>query len=338
MAEKRVTVYLLEPADRPYYQAQWVMPGTTRRRSKSLGTADPLAAEQARADLEYELNNGLTESRNKMTWDAFGKKYLEERYADYPEQSRVKVVAILAAFGEVNKPRLVADVSEEMVAAYAQSLRKKKRKAVTIQTHLAHLRSALRWAVRQKLLTAIPHVESVRVPKGRNIRSLNTEEFEHLLETLTLPWQRFARTAWLTGMRRNELFYLEWSKNKSKPWVNWKAARIELPAESTKAREDQWIPMHPNLVELLNAFREAKGRVFALSESPEEVSRKFSRMAKKAGLSATLHDLRRSFGTRYASVVPAQVLQKLMRHADIKTTLEYYVNLDDGLDAAILKA
>jgi hypothetical protein len=48
--------------------------------------------------------------------------------------------------------------------------------------------------------------------------------------------------------------------------------------------------------------------------------------------------LRRSFGSRYAAVVPAPVLQRLMRRADIKTTLAFYTNVDDKLAEAILKA
>jgi hypothetical protein len=37
-------------------------------------------------------------------------------------------------------------------------------------------------------------------------------------------------------------------------------------------------------------------------------------------------------------VVPAPVPQRLMRHADIKTTLAFYTNVDDVLDEAIRKA
>ena len=46
--------------------------------------------------------------------------------------------------------------------------------------------------------------------------------------------------------------------------------------------------------------------------------------------------LRRGFGCRYAGKVPAQVLQKLMRHANIKTTMDYYANVDEAAEAAIL--
>jgi integrase len=50
----------------------------------------------------------------------------------------------------------------------------------------------------------------------------------------------------------------------------------------------------------------------------------------------TLRTLRRGFGCRYAGQVPAQTLQRLMRHASINTTLAYYANLDAAAEEAIL--
>jgi len=46
------------------------------------------------------------------------------------------------------------------------------------------------------------------------------------------------------------------------------------------------------------------------------------------GKYASAHDLRRSFGTRWASRVKPATLQLLMRHASIETTLKYYVAQD----------
>jgi integrase len=43
---------------------------------------------------------------------------------------------------------------------------------------------------------------------------------------------------------------------------------------------------------------------------------------------ASAHDLRRSFGTRWAKKVMPAVLQKLMRHEMIATTMEFYVDID----------
>jgi len=46
------------------------------------------------------------------------------------------------------------------------------------------------------------------------------------------------------------------------------------------------------------------------------------------GKFASAHDLRRSFGTRWAAKVKPITLQLLMRHKHIETTLGYYVDQD----------
>jgi len=52
------------------------------------------------------------------------------------------------------------------------------------------------------------------------------------------------------------------------------------------------------------------------------------RVLKEVPKYASAHDLRRAFANRWAPRVKPVVLQKLMRHADIQTTLKHYVDLD----------
>jgi integrase len=138
-------------------------------------------------------------------------------------------------------------------------------------------------------------------------------------------------------MRRNEMLDLTWD-NPEMPFLDFGAGRIRIPAAYNKSDEDQWLPLHPQLAEILKALPDRKGFLFTFRNAPRETSRKFTKLARSLGLEISLHDLRRSFGSRYASVVPAPVLQRLMRHADIKTTLTYYSDVDDVLEEAILKA
>jgi integrase len=65
------------------------------------------------------------------------------------------------------------------------------------------------------------------------------------------------------------------------------------------------------------------------------VSQRVIRLAKRAGVKLTMHSLRKGFGCYYAGKVPAQVLQKLMRYGDIKTTMTYFANVDDAVEAAV---
>ncbi len=47
---------------------------------------------------------------------------------------------------------------------------------------------------------------------------------------------------------------------------------------------------------------------------------------KAENRNATAHDLRRSFGTRWARKLTPAILRDLMRHSSIETTMTYYVD------------
>ena len=50
---------------------------------------------------------------------------------------------------------------------------------------------------------------------------------------------------------------------------------------------------------------------------------------------ASAHDLRRAFGTRWATRVMPPILKELMRHENIATTLKYYVDLEAEKTAGV---
>ena len=50
---------------------------------------------------------------------------------------------------------------------------------------------------------------------------------------------------------------------------------------------------------------------------------------------ASAHDLRRSFGERWAPRVMPMILKELMRHEDIETTMKYYVGSNAQMTAGV---
>jgi integrase len=339
MTDKRITVWVQRFKDRPTLMLQWLDPDTGKRKSKSAETDDEEKAEQKRADLEYELNHGLHAEPSKMPWEKFRELYEEEKLAGARAATKKKAGYVFDSFEKLASPRALGQVNERTVSRYATRLREEGMKPATIQGHLAYLRAALRWAADQKLIPVAPKVVMPKVPKKQHIRKIVLEEFERLLTVAPDEcWTAFLQTAWYTGMRRNERLDLTWDGAGGTPWADLKQGRIWIPAAYNKSDADQWLPIHPDLAKILQDRQQAHGKLFPLSKSPREVSRKFTKLVKKARLKITLHDLRRSFGSRYASAVPAPVLQRLMRHADIKTTLAFYTDVDDTLDEAIRKA
>lgn len=334
----RITVYKLTPcAGQPNYKLEWLEPGTSRRRSKSARTADEKQAEVRRTELEYELNHGLHADRCRLTWQDFSARYLEEKIGDRRLGTRKKWATVSDSFLRLAAPRTLADVTASMLSKYAAQLRSAGLAKATVAGHLAYLRAALRWAARLELLKAAPAVEMPKLPRKSTIRKTDAAGFLRILNAAPLGnWRLFISTAWHTGMRRGELLALEWDGSNGTPWVDLARERIWLPAEWCKSDADSWLPIHPDLLASLQAVALPAGRLFALSESAREVSRTFTKIAKAAGLGVTLHDLRRSFGSRYAAAgVSAPVLQRMMRHSDVRTTLAFYVDIDDELEKAI---
>jgi integrase len=127
--------------------------------------------------------------------------------------------------------------------------------------------------------------------------------------------------------------------------LSGKHPQLRIWAEAEKGRQDRKLPLTPDFAEWLLHTPEAqrRNRVFPILTRhsprlmlPNEEGRVISAIGKKAGVIvnkdagkyASAHDLRRSFGTRWAKRVMPAVLQKLMRHATIETTLRYYADLD----------
>jgi hypothetical protein len=93
MTERRITVWVQRFNDRSTLMLQWLDPETGRRKSKSAGTAKEGEAEQARSDLEYELNHGRYQEASRMTWEHFREKFETEYAAALRRRKSVRTAA-----------------------------------------------------------------------------------------------------------------------------------------------------------------------------------------------------------------------------------------------------
>ncbi len=77
-----------------------------------------------------------------------------------------------------------------------------------------------------------------------------------------------------------------------------------------------------------------KGRPLSRSS----VTHRVLLMAKQAGVKLGMQKLRKGFGCRVAQQLGkgnAPILHTLMRHSSMQVTMEYYANVDGGLQEAI---
>jgi integrase len=349
MSEKRIVVWVQHFGDRPYLMLQW-HDENGKRKSKSAETNNPLEAERKRADLEYELNHGKRPDP-RISWKHFRQLFEEQHVAACRQNTRENYQATFDIFERLCHPSSLRGVTALTLSKFAAALRKEPGRArgsegqapATIRQRLQLLHKALAWAVEKELLTKLPEFPEVKVPK-RKPQPIPVESFERLLAKAPDHQMRtYLLTGWLSGLRLAEAAALEWEPTEDAPYLDLARDRIVLPAACVKADEDQWVPLDPELRKALLALPRYGKKVFrfvcARTGRPiglSAIGERVIRLARRAGVRLSMHSLRKGFGCRYAGKVPAQVLQKLMRHSNIQLTMTYYANVDDAAMQAVL--
>jgi len=175
---------------------------------------------------------------------------------------------------------------------------------------------------------------------------------------IVASWDFYLRGLWSSGLRLAESLDLFWDRDDRLCIdLTGKRPTLRIPAALEKGNTDRMLPISPEFAEFLEAVPRNRrtGRVFApLSRRgngqyicTENVCATISAIGKAAGVKvntdkagkvkyASAHDLRRSFGERWASKVMPQVLMELMRHAEIATTMRFYVGRNAQATAEIL--
>ena len=183
--------------------------------------------------------------------------------------------------------------------------------------------------------------------RQKSFQSLTIEEGQQFLSHLTRePFHTIAIVCLCFGLRISECLALQWND------VDWIKARLRInksivrqrPGDTKTAYSKKPLPMAPELIEVLQTWRqvtEFKAESDWIFASPSLLGRKpwsddavrdkFRKAAKAAGLELNpdqifgTHSMRNSYRSWLDAVgTHLSVQQKLMRHADIATTMNIY--------------
>lgn len=176
-------------------------------------------------------------------------------------------------------------------------------------------------------------------------------------------WKALLRGLWLSGLRIGEALELHWTdETKLRVDLSCRYPMLRIPAELEKGNKDRLLPLAPEFADVLLAVPKALRTGYVFNPKPlradkqgqrlgqQQVERTITLAGKSAGIKvaerakgdvlkvkyASAHDLRRSFGDRWAARVMPQVLMELMRHESIETTLRYYVGRNAQQTASVL--
>jgi integrase len=347
-----VRVWVQEFKGRKYLQLQWHDPHTGERKTRSTETNDEREADIQRADLEYALNHGIYSGGGNLAWAKFRELFEAEHAARLRPTSQEKLTSVFDVFEETCRPGKLASVTERTLSVFVKKLGERRQAngkvglaPVTVKNYLIALKTALGWAVKQRLLVAVPAFPEVKVPKKKP-QPVPAEAFERLLAAaIDDTWRAYLLCGWWAGLRLSEARQLRWERSDEWPWLDLDNNRIVLPAEFAKSAEDQSVPLHPTLRAALAALPRPEDRVFPFRSfytgeplSRHGITSKVREMARRAGVRLSMHRLRKGFGCRVAKKLGkgnAPVLHSLMRHSSMQITMDYYANVDDALQDAI---
>ncbi|MFO0899300.1 MAG: site-specific integrase [Pirellulales bacterium] len=343
--------------DRKAYQMQYVDPLTGKKKTRTTGTNNKREAERKAVEWETELLAGTYREPSKVTWGEFRSQYEKLQLPSLADRTTDKVLSVFNSIEKVlrvTEATKLRDIDAKLLTTYAAELRLKERSEQTIACHLAHFQSSLRWAEQNGLIAQAPKFPKLKRVKGGKVmkgRPITTEEFERMLakvaavqgDELAACWQFYLRGLWWSGLRLEESLELYWDRQ-DRLCVDLSGGRpmLWIPAECEKGNQDRMLPMAPEFAEFLLATPEQdrRGRVFrplnkwGTVACITNVSKTISAIGKAAGVKvntsgklkfASAHDLRRSFGERWSVRVMPAVLQQLMRHESIDTTMRFYV-------------
>ncbi len=346
-AAPRLTVF--RPADRPHYVAQWLDPATGRKRTKTLKTSDRRAAERAAGKLAAELAAGLQPT--SATWSDMVSAYKAAKWPALAAASRAKIQTTLDKFTAQCRPTKPAGLNTTTLAGFVAALRAANRSESTIAGHLRNLSTLAKWAAAHQYFPTVPPMPptpaNVHRARGRPITQEELDRLEAAADTLGESgptWRHLIRGLYLTGLRLCEALALDWTAPPIRlAWTN--PPTLEIDAGTDKSRRASILPLTPDAAQFFaqtppdrrrgKVFRplDANGRRL---ERLDTVSKTISRLGKLARIVvsdsprkwASAHDLRRTFALRLAPHVRPALLQLLMRHRSIQTTLTYYATAD----------
>jgi integrase len=303
--------------------------------------------------------------------------YIESHYQAHVEESQRGHADVMRILNTDFKPwhnTPLVDINEILVKGWRRGLERKGIRPATVLRRYANLSALLNQAVRDGIITENPlkgvKILPAKIELPKVERYLTKDESNRLYSALEQRQdeQREARvrhrewqlrrniepspalngefTDWLmpmvilalnTGMRRGELFQLEWSA------VSLSTRTITVRATTAKSAKTRYIHLNDQAYATLTAWQKIHGKnelVFpnpATDKALTTVKKTWAALMTRASISNfRFHDMRHDFASQLVmGGVDLNTVRELMGHATLEMTLRYAHLAADHKAAAV---
>ena len=323
---------------------QWVDPATGRRHTESVGR-DKAYATQKAAERRREIQDGVYRSITVINYDRFVTEHLEAICGILAAGTCNEHRSVLEQFKVACHPKDLKVIDYAMLERFRKARLADGVSPATVNKCLRTLQGILEQAVKRNYIKTNPfagHRRALWVKEPEPMpRIVDRKDFDRLLAVCTDDrWTGIVTVGFYGGLRRGEVLALTWDA------IDFDAGAIHINNENghrTKSRKIRTVPMTQQVRAALQKLRFGMlkgGFVFCHANGRpmlNNFTRIYNRLLAEAGLVDgqgkplfTFHDLRRSCATELLRCgVPPKTVQKILGHADLSTTMKYYVGVQD---------
>lgn len=333
----------------PYWYLRWFEPLSGKEFKVSTKTTDRRAAERLAIKKEAELES--IGSIAEITWDKFRAMFEEQHLLQKSKPTIENFTFALNRFErDIGSPKRLRDITPQVLSQWSAKM-SKQIKPTSVASNLRVMRATLGWAHKMGMIHFVPPVSMPKSTANRG-RGISQAELNSLIAAIRAndspeianPLAELIEGLWLSGLRLEEALQL--SIDQFAPvQLDLDRPRPMFIFREQKNQKYEEIPTTPDFADFAKKLGRTAGKVFPITFAKSTIGKRISDAGKKAGISvsktkhASAHDLRRSFGERWALILHPVVLKTIMRHSSIETTLRHYVRLDsDNLAATIWNA
>jgi integrase len=283
---------------------------------------------------------------DRQTFAEFTGKWFNEYVVanNKPSEQKAKKYALSASLVPFFGDTPISEISVRDVERYKATLLSRGLARKTVNNRLTILRKCLHTAYDWLGFEGRPpKIEWLKCPPPRT-DYLSPDECELLLQHSSGTIHEMLLAALRTGMRQGELKGLQWM---SIDWLNRSVAVRHSYSDYTrsltspKGNRERHVPLDIDLLEALHDRRQDAGYVFVDRDGRpfdhQKLSAALADVCKRAGLRKVgWHTLRHTFASHLAmNGTPLNVVQTLLGHASITTTMRYAHVAPSALRAAI---
>lgn len=319
---------------------QWV---NGKRRTKAIGTLQEFRSKSAAKQAARRMAESLVSPDEKLTVRSLVNEYREEkmpqRYSTKRSYDVWLRLYVLPRWGE--SP--ITDLQARPVELWLRSLELAPRSLTGIRGMLRTLWEYAMW--RGDIPTQRNPMELVTIDdaskRKRKPLSMTVEEFQRLIAQLCEPFRTIALVSVCFGLRISECLALKWDD------IDWLQAKLYIRRGIVRQRvgatkteySERPLSIDAEMLEVLKVWKQttqfsntddwifaSPAQVGRLPWSADAVNDAYRKAAKAAGIGhISTHSMRHTYRSWLDAVgTPIAVQQKLMRHADIRTTMNTY--------------